>query len=258
MYPLLLEIGDFVISSHDFFLSLGFFVGTAVLFREIRLDHEHPAKVLNLAIYMIIFAIIGARLFHVVIEAPAFYLKNPLNIFKIWNGGWTFYGGLLADIIFAIFYMKKQNMNPYRTIDMFAPAVTLGLSYGRMACYMAGCCYGKVCPPDFPMASTFKVVNMVRPQASPLNTPLYPTQLAEAILALGLFFFMIFYRKRKKFHGELAAIFLIVYGIARFLIEYFRADDIRGLWLGGTISTSQIISLPLIGIGMWLFLRNKD
>ncbi len=252
MYPLLLKIDDFVVSSHDLFLAAGFFVGTWIIFRQLKRDVESPAKILNLATWMIIAAIIGARLFHVAVEAPGFYIKHPLNIFMIWNGGWTFYGGFLLCIITGIVFMKKNSMNIHRTVDMYTPAVALGLSFGRMGCFMAGCCYGKVCPTDFSLGVTFKIINHVKPQAQPLNVSLYPTQIAEALVAQALFFYFLFFRSKKRFHGQFAAIFLIVYGLARFLIEYFRADSIRGMWFGNTLSTSQIISLPLIALGVFI------
>ena len=258
MYPLLLKIGSFAIGSHDFFLSMGFLAGTLILLREIKKDIEDPAKLLDLAIYIIIVSIIGARLFHVIVEAPEFYLKNPLNIFKVWNGGWTFYGGLLASIIFALFYVRRKKMDFYRTIDIFTPSVALGLFFGRVACFMAGCCYGKICPVDFPFGIKFKIINFVKPQADPLDTLLYPTQVIEALAAAILFIVITLYRPKKRFHGELAAIFLVAYSTIRFLLEYLRADDIRGVWFGGAISTSQIISIPLFAAGIWLFLSRSN
>lgn len=257
MYPALLNIKGFVLSSHDFFLSLGFLFGTLFLIREVKRENEDTQKLLDLAIYEIIVTLVGARLFHVIIEAPEFYIKHPLNILMIWNGGWTFYGGLLAGIIFGVFYLKKHRLNVLRSTDIFAPAISLGLMFGRTACLMAGCCYGKPCPTDFPLGMTFNIVNRVRPQAEPLGIPLYPTQAIEAFVAIFLFFFLIFYRPKKRFHGELSAIALIVYSIVRFFVEFLRADDIRGLWFGGALSTSQILSLPLFLTGAWIIFKKN-
>jgi len=256
MYPQLLKIGSFVVNSHDFFLGMAFFLGTVLFLREIKRDNEDQVKLLNLAIFIIIFSIVGARLFHVLLEIR-FYSKHPLNVLMIWNGGWVFYGGFLAAVAGGVVYIKKAKMNLWRTIDIVAPSVTFGLVFGRIACFMTGCCYGKICSPDLPFGVSFKIVNYVRPQASPLNTPLYPTQIMEGIVCLALFFFFLFYRAKKKFHGELAGIFLIVYPITRFIIEFFRGDEVRGLWLGDTLSTSQIISIPLLILGAWILFRNK-
>jgi phosphatidylglycerol---prolipoprotein diacylglyceryl transferase len=257
MYPLLFRSGSFAVNSYDFFLSIGFFIGTIILLREIRRDLENQVKLLDLTIWIIIISIVGARLFHVVVEAPKFYIEHPLNIVKIWNGGWVFYGGFLSAIVFGIFYLKKHKMNVLRCADIYSLPVAIGLMFGRLGCFMAGCCYGKICPTWFLFGNKFSIVNFVRPQAEPLDTSLYPTQMAEALVGIGIFFFLFFYRPKKRFHGELSAIFLIVYSIARFILEYFRADDIRGLWLGGTLSTSQILSIPLLVIGIILFFNGN-
>jgi phosphatidylglycerol:prolipoprotein diacylglycerol transferase len=180
---------------------------------------------------------------------------------KLWRGGYAYYGGFLFAVVFSFYYTKKHKMGWLRTADLAAPAIALGLFFGRIGCFLNGCCYGK------PTTSRLGVVfprggSTWRAQldahlihASQDALPVHPTQLYEAFGCLILFAILYFaVARRVHRRGDVIAGLLVGYGVLRSIIEIFRDDD-RGVIIRGAfdwLSTSQIISLPLIGFGVYL------
>ena len=201
-----------------------------------------PEKILNLTFWILITAIVGSRLFHCAVFYPQ-YIKDPLRILKLWEGGLVFYGGFLGASASIIIYTWRQRMNFWQVGDVMIPSLMIGLMFGRIGCLLAGCCFGKACGPDFPLGMTFHNDMGLGIK----NTPLYPTQALSAINALIIFFLLWGYRKHKRFHGELVAIGMIAYSITRFLIEILRNDP-RGFVNIGPIplSESQVVSLLML------------
>ena len=231
MHPLLLEIGSFRIYTYGVFLALAFW--TALMVAKNGAKHEglDPEVMNDLFLYILISAIVGSRVFYVATTFEE-YIRKPLDMFKLWEGGLVFYGGFIAAALTAVFYVKKRRMPVSRTADAAAPAVAFGHFMGRLGCFFAGCCYGKSC--DLPWAVTFENPDSL----APLGVPLHPTQLYSAFNNLIVFGILIFFRKRKKFHGQLFFLYILLYGLTRSFIEYFR-DDFRGTMIGGLLSPSQ-------------------
>jgi len=244
MHPILIQFFGFSIHSYGVMLAIGFMVGISLAAREAVRTGADPEKILNLTFWILLSSILGSRLFHCIVFYPQ-YIREPLRILKLWEGGLVFYGGLLAAILVTALYTRIHKLNFWEVADLLMPSVILGLVFGRIGCLLAGCCYGKVCDPDFVLAMTFR---------NPLglgikNEPLYPTQIISAVNALVIFLIVWLYRKKKRFHGEVMAICLILYSITRSLIEFLR-DDPRGfLELGNLgLSESQVVS-----VGLFLF-----
>ncbi len=168
-----------------------------------------------------------------------------------------FYGGLIAALAVAWWYMRKTHLPLLETADVFAPAIALGHGIGRLGCFSAGCCWGVEC--DRPWAVTFSnpVANDVI--GVPLNVPLHPTQLYESFAEFAIF--AILYWRIRKPHGRgaIIALYLMLYGAVRFVVEFFRYHEQGNLW-GGPLDTSQWISLALFALGASRFLvfRNLD
>ncbi|MCG2829527.1 MAG: prolipoprotein diacylglyceryl transferase, partial [Desulfobacteraceae bacterium] len=142
MHPILLKIGDITIHTYGFFVAMGFLAGILLANSEAKrlgVDHE---KVMDLCFYILIAAIVGSRLFYVAINYELF-LSNPLDVFKIWNGGLVFYGGFIAAFFTAFVYLKIHKMPIWRTGDIAAPSLAIGHFLGRLGCFSAGCCFGK-------------------------------------------------------------------------------------------------------------------
>ncbi len=251
MYPVLLQFGKITIYTYGFFVALGFLTGITLAKYEAQRLGEDPEKITDLSFYILISAIIGARIFYV-FTMPETFFSDPLEIFKIWNGGLVFYGGFIAAAITAVIFLKKKNMPLWKTADILAPSLAIGHSLGRIGCFFAGCCYGKVC--DLPWAITF-----THPETlAPMNIPIHPTQLYSSFNNLCIFFILWYLRKRKKFDGEVFWIYVLIYGLTRSFIEMLRGD-FRGDTFFGILSLSQTIgiSLSFIAAGMLIFLNKR-
>ncbi len=237
MCPILLQLGRFTVYAYGSILALGFIVGGVLILLKVRREGISRDRVIELFCLAIFSAIVGARGLDVLVNLSS-YRHDPLKVFRLWEGGLTFYGGFLLAVGAGIVYLRRYRLPILKVADLFAPSIALGLSFARIGCFMAGCCYGK--ETVLPWAVTF-----THPQSlARLGVPLHPTQLYEAAGCLALFLFLTWMEKKKSYEGEIFWLFLLVYSLLRFLIEFFR-DDPRGFLFGTFLSTSQAIGVLL-------------
>ena len=237
MHPILFEIGGLKIHTYGVFVAMGFLTAIALAMREARREGEDPAKIVDLAFYVIVAAIVGSRLLYVALNYKH-YIENPLDIVKIWSGGLVFYGGLILALAVSVWYFRKNRLPVWKTTDIVAPSIAIGQAVGRLGCFSAGCCYGR--ETTLPWAVTF-----TNPEClAKLGVPLHPTQLYSSLNALLIFFILITARKFKKFDGFLIWLYVLLYSISRPILELFRGDD-RGFMIKGAMSTSQFISIAM-------------
>lgn len=285
-------------------LAVSFAIAMWMTWREaprLGMDRE---RVLDLDLWLVVWAILGARLLHVIADGhfmeyvnlcldpakvPAIdarvsvcttdaqcgfeYVCNTatrtchpqrdcLAVLKVWRGGLAYYGGFIFATAFGLYYARKHRLGMWRMADLAAPWIAFGLALTRLGCFLNGCCHGKTTSVDwavrFPIGSAVheaqQRARMIFGNAETL--PVHPTQLYLA--ALNLLTFALIYlafRPRKRFDGELFAWLLILKGVFRSFVEIWR-DDERGV-LFGWLSTSQIISVPLVALGIWLLLRGR-
>jgi len=247
MHPILFKIGPVTLYSYGALVATGFIVALLVALNQAKKQNISKENILDIGFYILISAIVGSRLLFVLMDYEH-YLKNPLDIFKIWEGGLVYYGGLLFAIPAVIIYCRKKVLSLWGIADIFAPSIAIGHAIGRLGCFSAGCCYGK--PSDLPWAVTF-----TDPYSFAIRgIPLHPTQLYEAIGEFSIFIFLILWRKRKSFDGELFGLYVLLYSFIRFINEFFRGDP-RGFIYNG-ISLSQAISIMLF-LGAIIFIRIK-
>lgn len=248
MHPVLFQIGPVAIFTYGLFVALGVVAWMFISKKEaIRLGQDE-GPITDLCFYIVLSAMVGARLFYVAVN-PGIFLDDPLEIFKIWNGGLVFYGGFIAAALVAMGYLKKRRIPIWQTADVLSPGLAAGHVLGRVGCFFAGCCYGKTC--ELPWAVTFS-----DPQSlAPLGMPLHPSQLYEVINNLVIFCVLWLLRRRKTFEGQVFWIYLLMYGITRTVLEIFRGDP-RGLFFDGNLSVSQIIGIALAVFAM-VMLRVK-
>jgi phosphatidylglycerol:prolipoprotein diacylglycerol transferase len=169
--------------------------------------------------------------------------SDCLEVVKIWHGGLAYYGGFLLATAVALLYARRHQLGVLRLADRLSPYVPLGLAFGRVGCFLNGCCYGRAC--DLPWGVRFPG----------RGGPVHPTQLYEAAGALAIFALLDFvWTPRKRGDGEVFGGLLVLYGALRFALEFWRADE-RGELLG--LSTSQWIGLPLIALGVGLIVRAR-
>ena len=246
MHPILIKIGPITIYSYGFFLAIGFILAIFYSTREAKRVGVDPQKISDLAFYLIMAALVGSRLLFIITE-PHDFIENPLEVFKIWKGGLVFYGGFIGALATGIWYVKRHGMPVWKTSDIIAPAIALGQSLGRIGCFSAGCCYGK--ESTVPWAVTFTDLNSL----ARIGVPLHPTQLYEAVLDFCIFLFLISFRKRKTFDGQLIWLYTLLYAIVRLIVESFRGDP-RG-FVGGMLATSQFIGIVMIPISIFMLIK---
>lgn len=254
MHPILLSIGGFTVYSYGFFVAIGFV--SAVLYMSYALKKSKykiisQDQLYSLAIYLIIAAVIGARVLYELVENFSGFIANPFDIFKVWQGGLVFYGGLITAVATFVFFAVKKKKNVLKLADLFAPAIALGHFFGRIGCFFAGCCYGKDCA--LPWSVEFNNPDTLAVK----GVHIHPTQLYEAFGNLIIFFILALYNKNRNKHkaGNTLALYFLGYGILRFTVEFFRADYRGGEFLG--LSVSQVFSIILFAIGC-IMLTNEQ
>jgi phosphatidylglycerol:prolipoprotein diacylglycerol transferase len=251
MHPDLFSIGPITIHTYGVMVAIGFLLGIGLALRQARKEGIPPEKISDLSFYLLLAAIIGSRIFYILLN-PGPYIKNPVAILKIWEGGLVFYGGLIFAVITGVIYIKRHNLSLWQIADIFAPSIAVGHAIGRLGCFFAGCCHGR--PADLPWAVTFTDPHSL----APLGMALHPTQLYEAGGEFINFLILLLLRKRQTFRGEVFWSYVILYSILRFFVEFFRGDAARGM-LTQELSVAQAISIVMFftAIGFMTFLRRK-
>ncbi len=248
-------------------LMIAFCVGTTLAWKEAGKNGISEKFILNAAVIIVISALLGSKLFHVLFDGLLdYYVRKPWNALALWRGGQVFYGGLIFASASAFFYCRYSKVSFLKTADLFAPGIALGLAITRIGCYFAGCCYGKLSEMPwaiqyghgFPATNFHIRMKWISPEAR-FSLPIHPTQLYSVAANLAIFLFLWFIvRKRKKTDGYVFLWFLVLYGVLRSVIEIFRADP-RGTVIWDWLSTSQAISAIFFVGGLVLFpvLRRK-
>ncbi len=193
------------------------------------------------------------------------FLHDPFQIIAIWQGGMVMYGGFLGAILLGMWSAKKQGLNPLTALDTGLIAGFCGQAVGRWGCLMVGDDYGSVVPEGLrhlPFPLTITVPSLEWLQAHPeslfahalAGETLWATQIWMSVNAVIIALAGIWFLRRRRWRGQVAAIVILWYAITRFAIESFRGDEIRGVWFGG-ISTSQLVSIPFAALALFLLIR---
>jgi phosphatidylglycerol:prolipoprotein diacylglycerol transferase len=244
MLPYIFTIFGFHFPTYGLLVAIAFLVAlalTAKLARRKGLDSE---KVLNLGIYCAMAGIGGAKLMMILVDFDE-YAHNPGLLFSLstLQAAGIFYGGLVAALVMAFFYMRNKGLPLFATADVMAPGIALGHSIGRLGCFAAGCCWGA--HTDVPWAVTFWKPEAHELVGVPLGVPLHPTQLYEALGEAIIF--LILYRRFGKPHrpGAIIGLYLVLYSAVRFFDDFLR-DPQQANPFGGPFNNAQWISLGLI------------
>ena len=261
MKPVLFNVFGWPIVSYGLFMILGFTGAFLTVLwiapsRRVLDGGFSRAQVKDLFLVMLVTAIFGSKVGHVVFEAPGhigsrgqpiesvtqLLADDPGHWLWIHQPGYVWYGGMIACLIVAaIYFLKRPKLNGWLFADAFAPAIMIGASVGRLGCFLGGCCYGV--PTDMPWGMQFPH----------LEKPVHPTQLYDASIAFILGVGLLWRWHCRRFDGENITLLLITYPLFRALTEIFRGDAERGAF--GPLSTSQWISIPLFVMGIFLYLR---
>ena len=234
--------------------------------RKVGIDSDN---LVPLYLLISIFGLAGARLLHFVFAEPASFFSNPLVFFDMDQGGFAFLGGVIGGVISGAIYALRNDIPVWKLADIAAAAIMLALAVGRMGCFFAGCCHGQAWHGDhggpieissvlmsFPGGSVVSVaelpwVALTFKQGvgvgAIFDVPLYPTQLLEITAGLTIFALLsLMWKRFRWFDGQIIAGMLVLYAFARFNIERFRGDTVRGVDYFGLFSTSQLVSIAMV------------
>ncbi len=253
MHPKLISIGNFFIPTYGVLVALAFLTALWMAARLARRSGLNPDSVTNLGVYCALSGLAGAKLLLILLNWR-YYGSHPGEIFSLstLQAGGVFHGGLIAALLMAVWYMRRKGLPGLKTADVFAPGLALGHAIGRMGCFSAGCCWGTEC--HRPWAVTFTNPDAHRLVGVPLNVSIHPTQLYEA--AAEAVIFLILYRRFSKLHrdGTIIGLYLVLYSIARFAVEFVRHHE-QANPFGGPFSATQWIALAMIILGAYLMRR---
>lgn len=240
----LFSIGKFTVHSYGLLIAVGVILAVILAMKRAGKKDLDSEVVLNMAIICVIFGFLGAKILYVFENFQAF-LRDPLSV--IGSSGFVVYGGIAIGVVAVILYCRIKNYSFFRYFDLLMPSVALGQAFGRLGCFCAGCCYGK---------ETDAFWGVVFPEGSfaPAGVPLIPTQLISSAGDFAIMIILLLFSKKAKKVGDVGALYLLLYGIGRFLVEFLRQNEQGGI---GMFTTAQIMSFVFIAVSIILFVRNR-
>jgi len=324
MHPVLFRVPglDFPLRTFGALVACGILFGIWIwgrlLARHGNDPREDPQRGSQVALWLVIGILVGARLFYVAVETTRYltadlddaqhayldgeergsttlapealeaarkvsvghdFLHDPFKILLIWEGGLVMYGGLVGGILFGLLAAKKHGLNPWNGLDTGLLCGFLGLVLGRIGCLFVGDDYGSVAPESFehswrplhlPNGGEIGPLTIRVPRLEWLSQNkeslfdhdlagkvLWATQPWMSLNALLIALAGWLWLKRRRHYGVPAALMLVQYSVCRFAIEAFRGDEVRGVWFGGKMSTSQLVSVVIFAAGLWLFVQRR-
>jgi phosphatidylglycerol:prolipoprotein diacylglycerol transferase len=246
VHPILFHLGPFPVHAYGAMIALAFLSGLWTATLRARHENISGETIGDVTLWIMIGTILGARAVYVATYWQDEFAGQPLSeIFAIWHGGLVFYGGLIGAIVAGAIYLRWKKLPMWKIADVLAPSIALGSVFGRIGCLLNGCCYGRAC--ELPWAITFPADNPLHPP----TTPVHPTEIYDALLNLGLYFFLAWLFRRKKFDGQIFATYLICYAVTRSFVEYFRGDYTNVHYHFG-LTPAQLVSVPIFITGLGL------
>ena len=246
MHSILFEGGGITLYTYGLMIALGVISGVAYMAirgkREIGLTFDQAN---NLFLYIFISALVGGKLF-LLFENTDRYLDDPMKLVS--GSGFVFYGSFLFAVPTMIWFFKRNKLPVHQMLDIMAITTCLVHMFGRVGCFFAGCCYGK--PTESFLGIVFSDPSCT---ARPLETPLVPTQLLEAGYIGLIIIFLLVVRSNKQFHGQMFLLYLILYAIGRYILEFFRGDLVRGHIIENYLSNSQFIAILILVLALYYY-----
>ena len=239
----LFSIGGFTIHAYGLMIAIGIYMAYIVSDYRAKKKGLDPDHVFGLAVYGVLIGLVSAKLLYYITTIDQI-IANPKLLLDISNG-FVVYGGIIGGILGGYIYCRKYRLNFLKYVDLILPAVALAQGFGRIGCFMAGCCYGRETHGAF-------AIIFHNSAYAPNEIPLLPTQLMSSSFDFLHFALLLWLSGKLKQDGQVGAMYLIIYSLGRFVIEFYRGDLIRGTV--GALTTSQFISLFVAAAGVILML----
>lgn len=252
MNKIALELGPIEIHWYSICIFIGMLIACLLIYKEAKKNNIKEDFLINLTFYTILIGILGARLYFVIFNLP-YYLNNPLDIIKIWNGGLAIHGGIIAGLLFVIYYCKKYQVDIWKMLDIIVMGLIIAQAIGRWGNFFNQEAYGPIT--SLETLKSLGIPSFIIKGMYISGSYHHPTFFYESVWCLIGFIIMFILRKRKTLKvGQLSSFYLIWYGIIRFIIEGMRTDSL----MLGPIKVAQLVSI-IFGIsGLIIFIKSKN
>jgi phosphatidylglycerol:prolipoprotein diacylglycerol transferase len=250
MHPILIDLGFYALPSYGVALAVAVLAALWTAKRRTEWAGMDADRVVDFGLWLVIWALLGAKLLLVVVEWRR-YLGDPAQLLGLVRAGGVFLGGFIGAVIAAAVMLRRYRLEALPTFDVLAPSIALGQAIGRIGCLLAGCCWGREC--DLPWAVTYTDPVAAANVGTPLHVALHPFPAYAVATNLVIFVVLARLYRRRPAPGSVFAAYLALYGTARFLLEFTRGDEARGMYFDGLVSTSQLISVVLVVVAIVLF-----
>jgi phosphatidylglycerol---prolipoprotein diacylglyceryl transferase len=252
--PIAFHLGPLTIRWYGVMMAIAFIAGLWTASRRGLRDGIPAEKILDIGPWLIVGTIVGARALHVVTYWREEFSGRPFwEVFAVWNGGLVFYGGLIGASVAGVLYARMKHLALWKLADVLAPSIALGYVFGRIGCFLNGCCYGRAC--SLPWAVHFPPGHETYPNG------VHPTELYDSILSLFMYAGLAWLYRRKKFDGQVFAAYLLCYAVTRSIVESFRGDYTSiHIHSALHLTPAQLISIGIFaaGIALWATLRRSQ
>jgi phosphatidylglycerol:prolipoprotein diacylglycerol transferase len=270
LYTQQTPFGELPYNTWGLMITLAFLAASVYAHGRAKRVGIDPDKMVGMYITAIVTGLMGARLMHFTMATPDVFFADPMIFFKIWTGGFAFYGGFILAALAGIVYARLRGIDAWKLADVVAPAVMLGLSMGRIGCFSAGCCHGRAIELPVDAVPLFPtgfgggqlwffphmpfLAEMTRHGVGHNNVVVYPTQLFEVVAAFTIYLVGRWLFEHRRFDGMVMAFVCIAYAVWRPFNESLRGDEVRGTDYFGFLTSSQLISIPVFAVGLLIIL----
>lgn len=243
MRPVLFQIWGFNIYGYGTMIAIGILSALMLLSYRTKKRGYNEDKIFDMSMLAIVLGVLGGKLLYIITDIKNI-IENPAALKDI-GSGFVVYGSILGGVLGVYIYCRIKKWDLLKIIDLAIPSLPLAQGFGRIGCFLAGCCYGR--ETSLPIGVVFPNVPL---SLAPIGLHIIPTQIYSSVFDFALAAFLLWYDKKERKSGRLFSMYLIIYSIGRFFVEFLR-DDVRGTI--GFLSTSQFISLFIIVLGIFLY-----
>ena len=250
MHPILFELGSLKLHAYGAMLAFSFFLGILLAARRARARGVNPDLVFDTSLVIVFASILGSRLMYVLFHRSE--MQTWIDLVAVWRGGLTMYGGVLAAMGAALVYLRRRGVAFLRMADIMSPSLGLGLMLTRVGCFLNGCCYGK--PTELPFGVHFPEETYVGQLFH--GSAVHATQLYSALTGLLILVALLAYDRGRRHQGQVFALYLVLDGVGRFALDFFRYYE-ANVYVLGALTISQLISIGLVFLGvlLWFYAR---
>ena len=247
----IITIGNFELKWYSFLLLIAFTLGSFLIYINSKKYNLDKNKIIDLIFYLILFSVIGARIYYVIFNI-GYYIKYPIEIIKVWEGGLAIHGGIIAGILYLLYFCNKNKINILSLTDLIVPSLAIGQAIGRWGNFFNQEAYGPIV--KYEVLKGLHIPNFIINGMYIDNHYHYPTFLFESIWCFLIFITIIILMKiNKKSLGLYTSIYLIMYGVERFIVESLRQDSLMLF----NLTIAQIVSIIMIIIGIFIQIKGR-